>query len=73
MPLGNETRDRDTVVEYFFRLAISLVPHEALPPAGAAVGFSLPERSERVNVSPFFGLAVDPSLSPLEKFYGRSR
>jgi len=41
-----------------------LVSRQAAPSAGARVGFFLPERSERVNVSAFFGLDADPSLPP---------
>jgi hypothetical protein len=73
MPFGNATQDGKVPVKCCFRSAISLVPHQALPSAGAAVGFSLPERSERVNVSAFFGLAADLSLFPLGEIYGRSR
>jgi len=62
MPFGNATQAADVAVKYLLKVAISLVPHHVPQSAGAIVGFSLPERSERVNVSPFFRLAVDLSL-----------
>lgn len=73
MSFRNSSRGADVAVNYLLRVAMSLVPRQAPQSAWAIVGFSLPERSERANVSAFFGLAADPSLSSLEKIYGRSR
>jgi len=69
MPFGNATQDGEVAVKCCFKLAISLVPRRFPPSAWAVAGFSLPERSEHVNVSAFFGLVADPSLPPGENLW----